>query len=102
MSVTWAKTSRQSRGYGAAHDRMRAHLIATVVMCEVCKRRGRATIGTIADHIVPQSKGGSDERSNYQLLCRGCHDEKTARESAEAQGGSYRPKRAIGSDGWPI
>ena len=29
------------------------------------------------DHIIPKSKGGKNEYSNYQLLHRHCHDEKT-------------------------
>jgi len=32
------------------------------------------------DHIVPLSRGGGDERSNLQPLCRPCHAAKTARE----------------------
>ena len=29
------------------------------------------------DHITPRSKGGKDEKKNWQLLHRHCHDEKT-------------------------
>lgn len=77
----WAKTSRHERGYGAAHVKMRAHLIATVVLCEECSRNGKVTVGTIADHIIPKAKGGGDERGNYQLLCEPCSDAKTLIES---------------------
>jgi len=99
--VAWAKTSRHSRGYGRNHERMRAHLLATVVLCEECTRQGRVTAGHVADHILPKAKGGTDDRSNYQLLCQDCSDEKTRREAAEAQGRTYRPKVRIGLDGWP-
>lgn len=74
--MAWPTTSRQERGYGAAHDRMRALLIRTVITCEECERNGRTAVGTIADHIIPKAKGGTDARSNYQLLCQDCSDAK--------------------------
>lgn len=49
----------------------------TVVLCEECTRQGRTTVGTIADHIIPLARGGTGDRSNYQLLCVPCSDEKT-------------------------
>jgi len=71
----WSKVSRHQRGYGTAHDKMRAHLLATVITCEgECKAKGIETLGTIADHIVPLSRGGTGDRSNYQLLCRPCSE----------------------------
>jgi 5-methylcytosine-specific restriction protein A len=75
--MPWSRTSRHARGYGKAHDAMRAHMIATVILCEECTRHGRTAIGTIADHIKPLSQGGSSSRANYQLLCKSCSDAKT-------------------------
>jgi 5-methylcytosine-specific restriction protein A len=84
--MAWPTTSRQSRGYGAEHDRMRALLKRTVVTCEECERRGRVSLGCRADHIVPLAKGGTGERSNYQWLCIPCHDVKSAAEKLAEQG----------------
>jgi 5-methylcytosine-specific restriction endonuclease McrA len=28
------------------------------------------------DHVVPRSKGGTDDRSNLQTLCRPCNEKK--------------------------
>jgi 5-methylcytosine-specific restriction protein A len=95
--MAWPTTSRQSRGYGAAHDRMRALLIRTVVTCEECERHGRVTAGTIADHIKPLAKGGTGERSNYQLLYQACSDAKTLAD----KGASARPRGGVDADGWP-
>ena len=66
--------------------------------CQAC---GLVTEEGDCDHIIPAAKGGKDEMSNLQWLCREpCHREKTEREAAEAQGRT--PKARIGADGWPI
>ncbi len=44
-----------------------------------------------ADHIIPKSKGGKNNRSNKQLLHRHCHDLKTAQDKT-----GTHDKRAIG------
>lgn len=95
--MAWPKTSRHERGYGTEHDKMRALLIRTVITCEECARNGIATPGTIADHIVPLARGGTRERSNYQLLCRACSDAKTLAD----KGASERPRGGVGRDGRP-
>lgn len=40
--------------------------------CEACSSTNRPTI----DHIVPQSKGGSDHPSNLRTLCHSCNSSK--------------------------
>jgi 5-methylcytosine-specific restriction protein A len=95
--MAWPTTSRHQRGYGTAHDKMRAMLISTVILCEECARQGRSTPGTIADHIKPLSRGGTGERSNYQLLCQPCSDAKTAAD----KGASVIRGKGIGRDGRP-
>lgn len=74
--MAWSTTSRHERGYGTEHDKIRKHLLETVVVCEECARQGRTTAGKIADHVIPLAKGGTGERSNYQLLCQQCSDAK--------------------------
>lgn len=91
------KTTVQ-RGYGKEHQRIREELKRTVILCEHCTKEGRTAIGCIADHITPLAKGGSADRSNYQWLCQDCADKKDAAD----RGVTYRPKRQIGKDGWPI
>lgn len=92
--------TRQQRGYGREHDKIRKHLMQTVVLCEECQRKNppRITVGTIADHIIPLAKGGSGERSNYQLLCRDCAAEKDAKD----RGATLKRRPQFGSDGWPV
>jgi len=90
--------TRQQRGYGAAHEAIRAELLATVILCEHCSAKGRTTPGTIADHIKPLAKGGTGARENYQLLCVDCAKTKDALD----RGVTRRRKQRIGLDGWPI
>lgn len=86
----WTRTSRQSRherGYGRAHDLMRARVLSEEPLCRICLAMDppRVTAAIIADHIVPKAEGGSDERDNYQGACDPCHRAKTAEEAARAR-----------------
>ncbi len=95
--MAWPRTSRHARGYGTAHDKMRALLMRTVVLCEECTRNGRVARGEIADHIKPLTAGGTGARSNYQPLCRPCSDAKTLRD----QGKHRRAHGGCSIDGRP-
>jgi 5-methylcytosine-specific restriction protein A len=64
-------------------------------LCRDCKAKGRPTLATVPDHIVPLAKGGSDDDSNIRCLCADCHRDRTA----EQFGSRKKPK--IGNDGWP-
>lgn len=44
-------------------------------MCVYCKSKRRLEI----DHVTPIAKGGTDERSNLQTLCRTCNRRKGAK-----------------------
>ena len=43
--------------------------------CAICSA---ADVPLEADHIVPLAAGGSNRKSNAQLLCKSCHKTKTA------------------------
>lgn len=90
----WSKrASRQARGYGRAHDVMRARVLTEEPLCRPCLEATpqRITPATIADHRIPKSQGGGDERENYQGICDPCHVVKTAREAAEARASNVTP-----------
>ena len=101
MRKSWdhgGKTTSE-RGYGTQHQKIRAEMMRTVILCEHCRAKGRVRIGTIADHIKPLAKGGTGDRSNYQLLCTDCAEAKDAAD----RGVRVKPKRLrIGKDGWPV
>lgn len=82
----WDKRrTRQQRGYGREHDAMRKRVLAEEPLCRECSRAGKVAASTIADHIKPKAEGGSDDRDNYQGLCRPCSTAKTAKESGRAR-----------------
>lgn len=82
--MAWSKESRHARGYGREHEKIRADMMRRIILCEECRRHDRVSIGTIADHIKPLSRGGTGDRSNYQLLCKPCSDAKTLADKGQS------------------
>lgn len=65
--------------------------------CALCLRDdARITPADQVDHILPVSRGGSDDPQNLQSLCGDCHAEKSATERG------YRRRPMIGEDGFPM
>jgi 5-methylcytosine-specific restriction protein A len=67
-------------------------------LCTYCQQVGKTTRATVTDHIVPH-KGGVEkfwDQSNWQPLCKHCHDSVKAAEEARGY--------AVGcdADGLPI
>lgn len=79
--------SRQSRGYGAAWDKVRKIVLARDKgLCQECLRRSQYRLAAVVDHKIPKFEGGTDEEENLQALCKACHDAKTASESKRGRG----------------
>ena len=60
----------------------RRSFLADHPLCAVCQAEGRLVGATIVDHIIPH-KGDLtlfSDQTNWQPLCKRCHDQKTARE----------------------
>lgn len=86
---------REQRGYGSAHLRIRRRLIREVKFCQQCLADGKGEVpGTIADHRIPKCQGGSDDESNYQLLCSPCSLSKTGREGVQMRLARKRARKA--------
>jgi 5-methylcytosine-specific restriction enzyme A len=65
------------RGYGAKWRRARAGYLSQNQICVRC-----GDIATVVDHIIPH-KGNMElfwSVSNWQSLCKKCHDRKTVKE----------------------
>jgi hypothetical protein len=61
--------------------------------CAHCGRLVEYPHGFELDHVVPNAQGGTDDRSNLQILCvdefdkdKGCHAVKTKRDNALMSG----------------
>jgi 5-methylcytosine-specific restriction protein A len=86
--ISKRRGSASSRGYGARHRRWRDVVLARDPICRDPYKRhpGVVVPSTVADHVVPLSKGGTWSLSNGQGLCASCHGHKTAIESGFASG----------------
>jgi 5-methylcytosine-specific restriction protein A len=62
---------------------MRRRVLREEPLCRACLAMDppRYSPSEIADHIIPKAEGGTDDRENYQGLCKPCNVIKTARES---------------------
>lgn len=65
------RPSASARGYDRRWDgRRRAYLEDH----PTCERPGCGRPATVVDHRLPLREGGPDDESNYQALCKLCHD----------------------------
>jgi 5-methylcytosine-specific restriction endonuclease McrA len=74
---------------GRAGMERRAKWLAEHPLCVHCQDGDRTTAATIVDHKEPLWRGGADDESNFQSLCKTHHDAKTAKEAAERASGMY-------------
>ncbi|MCE5270835.1 HNH endonuclease [bacterium] len=77
-----ARGTAAERGYGSRWQRASKRFLEKNKLCAECERQDRLTKATVTDHIVPH-KGNQKlfwDQSNWQPLCKPCHDRKTARE----------------------
>jgi 5-methylcytosine-specific restriction enzyme A len=71
--------SAHARGYGSNWERARAAFLAEHPLCRTCKEHGVLELAVIVDHIQPHrgDAGLFWAQSNWQSLCKPCHDRKT-------------------------
>lgn len=94
--MSWHRTSRQSRGYGAQWQRVRKEVLERDnYLCQACWRKDRPTPGTEVHHRIPKAVGGTDDPSNCETLCRACHLEA----DAAAQGRTPVKRCRVALDG---
>jgi 5-methylcytosine-specific restriction protein A len=75
---------------------IRKRVKAKQPLCAICAIKGLVVAARHVDHVIPLSKGGTNDDSNLMPLCVPCHEAKTARDKG------HRPRRRYGADGWPI
>ena len=72
------------RGYGYRWQQAREGYLRSHPLCVAHERKGQVVPATVVDHIIPHRGDMSLfwERSNWQPLCKPCHDFKTATEDS--------------------
>lgn len=71
---------KHKRIRGRAGVKLRKQVRDEEPLCRICQAKGRTRPTEEVDHIVPLSRGGSNERSNFQGLCKPCHQAKSDEE----------------------
>ena len=86
--------SSTERGYSYAWQRAREGFLRSHPLCRAHEAQDKVEPATVVDHIVPHrgDKALFWDSSNWQPLCKRCHDIKTARED----GAFGRPSRPQG------
>ncbi len=83
------RASSASRGYGGKWQPKRHAWLKAHPWCADIygNHEGLKVQGVIVDHILPLKQGGRDDDSNYQTLCRACHNAKTAQDGSRTPRG---------------
>lgn len=74
-----ARGSAHERGYTSKWRVARTAYLARHPLCAQCAQSGQLEAATVVDHIVPH-RGDMRlfwDQSNWQPLCKSCHDKKT-------------------------
>jgi 5-methylcytosine-specific restriction protein A len=71
-----------ARGYGYKWQKARERFLSEHPLCCYCERTGRITAASVVDHKIPHRGDAALfwNESNWQPLCKPCHDSVKARE----------------------
>lgn len=76
------RVTSSGRGYDSRWRRARNRYLKAHPLCGKCRVEGRLRKATVVDHIIPH-RGDQQlfwDESNWQPLCKSCHDHKTMTE----------------------
>ena len=75
----YARENATARGYDGRWRVARLRFLKRNPLCAACMQEGRLSPATVVDHITPH-RGDETlfwEESNWQPMCKPCHDRKT-------------------------
>jgi 5-methylcytosine-specific restriction protein A len=71
-----ARGTAAQRGYDYTWQQLSALVVAHYKQCMSCGDTGTLGNPLTADHIIPKSRGGTDDWANLTCLCRECNSRK--------------------------
>ena len=73
------RPSAAKRGYGSKWQRVSKAYLRKHSLCVKCLAQGKYVTATVVDHIIPfrDNEILHWDESNFQALCKACHDKKT-------------------------
>lgn len=69
----FVRPADSNKKYGRAWREIRKRYATAHPLCEICLKEGRLNPVEEVHHIVPVSRGGSNDFSNLMSLCQSCH-----------------------------
>lgn len=81
------RASACKRGYNSRWQKARLRYLKAHPLCVMCMKENRLVRATVVDHIRPH-RGDPVlfwDESNWQALCKQCHDKKTWNEDANPE-----------------
>jgi 5-methylcytosine-specific restriction enzyme A len=87
--------SASSRGYTSRWRKASKQFLYSHPLCLLCMAAGKTVAAGLVDHRIPH-RGDMKlfwEQSNWQALCKTCHDRKTATEDSTFAAKGKRPPR---------
>lgn len=70
----YTRSPDHNRKYGYQWKRVRARYAKEHPLCEMCFKEGRYTRLDEVHHIIPVSRGGTNDTTNLMSLCRSYHN----------------------------
>lgn len=81
------RPSADKRGYNSKWQKARRQYLREHPYCVCCYGQGKMVEATVVDHIIPHRGDPALfwDKSNWQSLCKPCHDKKTWNEDANPE-----------------
>lgn len=73
----YERDPESNKRYGRQWRRIRQLYLHQNPLCEQCQAEGRLTAGQEVHHILPLGRGGTNDFTNLQTLCKPCHSKQS-------------------------
>lgn len=84
----YKRDPKTHKRYGKAWRAIRKRYVAEHPLCEMCLKENRMTKVEEVHHILPLSRGGTNDEDNLMSLCKSCHSKIHAKSGDRWNGNS--------------